>query len=292
MKYTGPIFRPPLEADTVLLQVTVGCSHNKCSFCTMYKETRFEIENIKQIEKDLQEIKQTYRTLTRIYLLNADPFALSGRRLKEIAGKIIEYFPEMETISMYASIRSIKHKSDKELLELQALRINDLWVGVESGNDETLKYLNKGFTLDTARKQLKRLSKAAIRHNGIYILGTGGKGKGLERATDSARLINDTRPQLVGVTSLGFFEGSPLTEEMKNCNFIPATELEILEEEKKLIELIEVDPIPFYGDHPINSVTIAGLLPQERDDMIDTINYVIETADKTFLNSSVIRSSL
>lgn len=292
MKYTGPIFRPPLEANTVLLQVTVGCSHNKCSFCTMYKDTRFEIEHIDQIEKDLKEAKQTYGTLKRIYLLNADPFALSGKRLKEIARKIIEYFPEMETISMYASIRSIKHKTDEELRELESLRINDLWVGIESGNDETLKHLNKGYTLDTAREQLKRLGAAGIRHNGIYMLGTGGKGKGLERAVDSAKLINETKPQLVGITSLGFFEGSPLTEEVSNGDFIPATELEILEEEKKLIELIEVDSMPFYGDHPINAVTIAGLIPEEREDMLDTINYVIETADKSFLNSSAIRSSL
>ena len=292
MKYTGPVFRPPPEANTLLLQVTVGCTHNKCTFCTMYKGTPFSIEKIDQIEKDLQEARNMYGSLTRIFLVNADAFALNARRLKEIAEKIIAYFPEMETITMYASIRNIRPKPDKELRELRDLRINDLWVGLESGSEEVLQYMNKGFTLNDAYKQLSRLNESGIRHNGIFMLGVAGRGKGIENAVDTARLINQTKPQLVGVTSLGIFEGSDLSKEVEDKTFTPATELEILEEEKKLIELIELENIPFYGDHPINATTIGGIIPSDRKDMIDTINYVIETADEEFLNSTINRSTL
>lgn len=292
MKYTGTIYRPPLEANTLLLQVTVGCTHNKCSFCTMYKDVQFSIEHIDQIEKDLREARKTYTCLTRIFLLNADAFALSARRLKEIASKIIEYFPEMEVITMYASIRNMKDKTDTELKELRDLKINDLWVGVESGNDTILNRLNKGYTASDAKKQLSRLNEVGIRHNCILMLGTGGNGAGDQHITDTAALINATNPQIVGVTSLGFFEGSGLAKEVAAGNFIPATELEILEEERTLIKLIEVENLQFIGDHPINAVSISGLLPGDREDMIATLNYVIETSDDQFLNGVTGRYAL
>lgn len=292
MKYTGPIFRPPPEANTLLLQVTVGCTHNKCSFCTMYKDTRFAIEDTQQIERDLQEAKNLYGTLTRIFLVNGDAFALRAKKLKKIARKIIEFFPEMETITMYASIRNIRSKTDEELKELRDLRINDLWIGLESGNDEVIRHMNKGFTLNESYKQLDRLNTLRIRHNGIFMLGAAGRGKGLQNAIDTAKLINTSKPRLVGVTTLGFFDGSVLFKEVAAKTFIPATELEILEEEKKLIELIEVQNIPFYGSHPINAAYVAGMLPHDKEDMINTINDSIEDADEAFLNSSAIRSSL
>lgn len=292
MKYTGPIYRPPVEANTVLLQVTVGCTHNKCSFCTMYRDIRFAIEDIEQIEKDLQEAKDTYGSLKRIFLVNGDAFALRAGKLKTIANKIIDFFPEMETITMYASIRNIKSKTDEELGELRDVRINDLWVGLESGNDDVIQHLNKGYTLSDAQQQLERLNRVGIRHNSIFMLGAAGRGKGIQNAVDTARLINRTQPKLVGVTTLGCFEGSKLAEEVGQKLFTPATELEILEEEKKLIELIEVKNIPFYGSHPINTAYVAGMLPADKEDMIQTIDDSIKSADEAFLSSSAIRSSL
>ncbi len=150
----------------------------------------------------------------------------------------------------------------------------------------------KGFTLQQAYKQLDRLNTIGIRHNSIFMLGAAGRGKGIQNAIDTATLINRAKPCLVGVTTLGFFDGSKLSEEVAENIFIPATELEILEEEKKLIELIEVDNIPFYGSHPINAAYVAGMLPHDKEDMIATINDSIEAADESFLNSSTMRSSL
>lgn len=258
----------------------------------MFQDTRFSIEKIDQIEKDLHEAKSRYGSLTRIFLVNGDAFVLNARKLKEIAKKIIEYFPEMETISMYASIRNIIAKTDEELQALRDLRINDLWVGLESGNEDVIQHMNKGYTLKDAYKQLARLNQAGIRHNGIFMLGAAGKGKSIENAIDTAKLINKTKPSLVGFTTLGIFEGSRLSQEVEQNLFELATELEILEEEKKLIELIQLEDLPFYGSHPINSVNLDGVLPKDKGDMIDALNHVIETADKGFLNRSSNRSTL
>jgi len=258
----------------------------------MYQGTRFSIEDMEQIETDLQEAKRDHGSVKRIFLVNGDAFVLRTEKLRAIAEKIIEYFPEMETISMYASIRNIRTKTDAELAELYGLRINDLWVGVESGSDDVIKHLNKGYTLAEAQLQLARLNKVEIRHNGIFMLGAAGRDKGIQNATDTAEFINVTKPGLVGVTTLGFFEGSKIAKEVEENLFTPATELEILEEEKKLIELIAVNNIPFYGSHPINSAYVVGMLPADRREMIATINDSIASGDDEFLQSSAIRSSL
>lgn len=291
MKYTGITYRPPPEANTLLLQVTQGCAHNKCTFCTMYKNEKFKVEKMEQIEKDLQEAQRLYGSQKRIFLVNGDAFVLGAKKLKKIANKIIEYFPQMETITMYASIRNIMTKTDEELKELKEHRINDLWVGVETGNDEVLKSLNKGYSTKDAYTQLKRLNKVGIKHNCILMMGSGGAKKGIEVARDTAKLISVTKPELVGMTSLGFFEGSQLTEDMKKGKFIPANELEILEEQKELITHIEIE-VPFTSTHPINAVNISGFLPQDKKRMIETIDHFIETADKSFLEYSETRTSL
>lgn len=292
MNYTGPIYRPPPEANTILLQVTVGCAHNKCTFCTMYKGTQFTTESLDQIEKDLQEAKQLYGDIKRIFLINGDAFVLSASRLKPIAKLIIKYFPNMEVITMYASIRNIITKTDEELRELKDLRINDLWVGLETGNEKALNHMNKGFTMKDSYEQMERLNNAGLRHNGIFMLGASGKGNATLAAADTAKLINAIKPQLVGVTSLGFFDGSELSEEVARGEFIPANEMEILEEERKMIELIDVEGIPFFGNHPINATSIMGTLPRDREKMIKLIDDSIENTDDKFLNSVAARNSL
>ncbi|MCH4889521.1 radical SAM protein [Acidaminobacter sp. JC074] len=291
MKYTGPTFRPPLEANTLLLQVTVGCAHNKCSFCTMYKETKFQIESLEQIEKDLREAKEKRPSIDRIFLVNGDAFVLSARRLKEISDKIIEVYPDIKTITMYGAVRNIKDKTDEDLEMLRKARINELWVGIESGHKETVTYLNKGHDLNDAYVQLERLSTFDIAFNGIFMLGIAGHNKGLENAQATAQLINKTKPKLVGFTSLGIFKGSKLEKDYLSGDFSPATEYEILQEEKHLLNHITIE-VPFYGTHPTNAANVKGILPKDRDNMLLEIDETIKIVDEDFLNASANRYSL
>ena len=292
MKYTGSIYRPPVEADTLLLQVTVGCAHNRCTFCTMYKDTPFQMESLDQIEQDLREARQICGSLTRIFLVNGDAFVLSAQRLKEIAAKIIAYFPEMETITMYASIQNIMAKTDDELAELRQFRINDLYVGLESGHGDVIQKINKGHQLEDAYVQLERLNKANIRHAALLMLGVAGKNKGIENAIETAKLLNKTKPSLVWLGTLGIFAGSELSRDVANHVFDPATELEILEEEKKLIELLELTDVPLYGIHPTNTTPVQGILPRDKARMIQAIDRTIQSSGDAFLNQSIRRSSL
>ncbi len=193
---------------------------------------------------------------------------------------------------MYASINNIKGKTDEELLKLRELRINDLWIGVETGNKQTLNYMNKGFGLKDSYEQLERLNKAGIRHIDIIIFGGAGKGKGLQNAIDTAALINASKPTGIATTTMGAFGDSQLAKDVKTGKFIPATELEVLEEQKKFIEMITVENTAYLGRHAINTVSFDALLPEDREKAIRLINETIERCDEEFLNSVPQRQSI
>ncbi len=291
MKYTGPVYRPPYEANTLLLQVTVGCAHNTCTFCTMYRDVKFQIENIDQIEKDLQEAQQLYGNVKRIFLVNGDAFVLSAKRLKEIAEKIHHYLPKVEKITMYSSINNIKHKSDEDLAELARLGIADLWVGVETGHGEALRYLNKGSSLEDAYEQLERLNTAGITFFYGFMFGAAGKGRGIENAEANAQLINKVKPLGIVPTTLSSNEGTKLAHDIANGTFELATEREVLQEQKKTLELIDV-PTLYMGIHVINSISFDAELPKNKQGAIDRINYALSNTDEAILDSVPERHSI
>ncbi len=292
MQYEGTTYRPPPEADTPLLQVTVGCAHNQCTFCDMYRDVTFRPIPMDQIEADLEELRGIFPKSERIFLVNGDAFVLKTSALKAIAGKINRFFPECRTISMYASINTIKTKSDHELRELKEIGINDLYVGVESGWDRVLDHINKGHTVAEAQQQLDRLSRAGIHHIANLMLGVAGVANGLENAQWTAKFLNQTRPSLIWVGTLAIFEGTQLHAQMVQGNFIPATELEILEEEKALIDAIELEDVRFYGVHPTNTVRISGRLPQDKPGMMAAIDQGIKQFGEKTLATAFARTSL
>lgn len=285
MKYTGPVFRPPFEAHSLLLQVTVGCSHNKCTFCTMYRDTPFQVESMEQIEKDLREARQSYALVRRIFLVNADPFVLSADKLKAIAEKINEIFPEIETIAMYASVKNIIDKTDEELKELRALKINELNIGIESGMDEVMQHLNKGFTLDEARTQLLRLKKAGIEFSINIILGAAGMEKSLENAIANSKFINETEPYLIFVATMHVDPGSQLREELEAGTFVENTLGQNLTEEIEMLRRIEARDTYFYGLHTSNVIPVHGLVGDKKEEMLQTLEDGMESIAPRYLNS-------
>jgi len=292
MKFEGTTYRPPVEGNSMLLQVTVGCAHNECTYCNMYDDVNFRVINTDQIERDLQESRQMYRKVERIFLVNGDAFVLSANRLKKIAEMINEYFPECNTITMYASIQNIQSKSDEDLKELKDCGINDLWVGVESGWDQVVSDIKKGYTVEEAKTELARLNAAGINHMAGLMLGVAGKDKGLENAKLTAAFLNETKPKLIWAGTLGLFEGTPMADDAKNGVFMPASEIEILEEEKALIRSINLENIPFYGVHPTNTLPVIGDLPRDKQIMIDKIDLGISELGEERLSDSFQRNSL
>lgn len=293
MKYTGPIFRPPPEANTPLLQVTVGCAHNKCSYCTMYQEVTFSIEKKTQIEKDIKELLLLYGpSVKRVFLLNGDAFVLSTTKLLDISTMLSKYFPKLEVITMYASIRNIMTKTDHELKQLADAKINDLWLGIETGHPEVLRSLNKGYDIKDVYEHVPRLSKAGIKFYACMMLGTGGSGMAEEVAQETAKLLDTIKPIFAGYTTIGFFPGSELKQAVDSGTFSPATEKEVIEELIKVIELVTTDGIGIENEHRLNMITTKGILPEDRETMLSNLRKSLNYANEDFLNTTVKRSAL
>ncbi|MBK5254247.1 MAG: radical SAM protein [Peptostreptococcaceae bacterium] len=292
MHYTGEVYRHPMEGYTPLLEVTIGCSHNECTFCTMYRETPFRVSPTEHIKEDLQELKSVYGHLKRINLVNADPFALSSDKLGTIASLVIEAFPDIETITCYASIKNLKNKSVDDLKMLKALRYNDLHIGIETAYAPALKMMNKGFTVEDAYTQLSKLKAAGFRYDALLMLGSASKGNSEINVRETAKLLNETQPYMVSIMPTSVTLGSELEVLCKNGEYIESTELEMLEEEMLLIRSLKLEDSYFFGSHNFNLVPISGNLNTDKDKILTHIDEAIKTIDPSILNGVKPRGSL
>ena len=214
MHYTGTTFRPPYEAWSLLLQVTVGCSHNDCTFCSMYRDVEFEASPLEEIEEDLVELASKPRARAqaadRIFLVNGDAFCLPAERLLQIAELIHRHLPSVKTIGGYARINNIATKTDEELRQLTEAGFADFNIGLESGMDSVLSYMNKGDTADEARTQLARLRAVGMPFNLNIINAAAGPDLIKEHAAANASIVNEVKPSLVFVSPLHVDPGTPL----------------------------------------------------------------------------------
>ncbi len=278
MHYTGKIIRPPHEARNVLLQVTVGCSYNKCTFCNIYP-TPFKISPMEEIEADLREVREVYPHCPRVFLLNGDAFVLSYAKLREIAGKIRSYLPQCRIISMYAGILNLRDKSVAELKELRELGVGKLTIGVESGDDETLAAVNKGYSAAEIVEQCGKLDAAGMLYSIIYLGALAGAGKGEQNAVASAKIFNQIHPTHIGATSLTLLPGSVLFEAARRGCFHEAGELERARELYALVEGLEIDTF-FAANHVSNTVVIKGKVPAEKAEMLALLREYIDNYDE------------
>ena len=271
MHYTGQIYRPPFEARTTLLQVTEGCSHNACTFCTMYKGVPFKASPMEDIREDLEELEQQNFPIRRIFLENGDAFALPTERLLEILGMIHEYLPTVRTVTGYASIKNIRRKSVEEIRALREAGYNQPNIGLESALDSVLEHFNKGYIIEDARKELKKMREAGMEFSLNFILGAEGHGNYRESAERNAAFANETKPFLVYTGSLHYAPGCRIYEEIADGSFPVNTLGELMEEQKLFLKQIELPEVPYFGLHPSNPVRLSGILPYDRERLISAI---------------------
>lgn len=281
MHYTGPVYRPPPEADTPLLEITYGCSWNKCSFCTMYHGQKFGASPMEHIEEDLQELSRYYpRELKKIYVENGDAFTLPTHRLLEISDLIHEYFPEIETIACYASVRNIKHKSADELKRLRAAGYDCFYIGLETAYGPALEQMRKGYTQADEYDSLKKLEDAGISYNAIIMFGVAGKGNYRENAAETINLLNRFKPKMILTMSTAVQDGTPLKEMVESGEFEIPTEREMLDEELLYLENLEMDDdCLYFGAHIYNLSRITQYF-KYKDDMIERFKRRVEELDR------------
>lgn len=292
----GTLYRPPVEANTFLLQITAGCTHNGCRFCNMYKDKKFHliddeiiVENLKEAKKICDIYERPHR---RMFLADGDVFSLSADKLEEKINLIRKYHPQVETFAMYAAVRTLKNKSDDDLLRLKSLGVNDLYIGYECGLDDVLLSMNKGHTVAEAVQQAERLNKAGISHNALIILGLAGKGRGEENAYAVADMINKIKPKMTRLATLSVFPNTGLEEDIKAGTFVLAGEKEILTEEKIIIENINLEEMHLWACHVTNSVRLEGYIGKDREWMLAKLSRNIDSINEEVFAKTFKRNQL
>ena len=280
MHYTGTIWRPPYEASSLLIEVTAGCTHHKCKFCTLYDNLpfKFRMSPLEDIEEDLAEVQEELNScnsekVDRVYLTGANPFVLKFERLKEIANLIHKYLPDCKTIGCFARVTDISLKTDEELKALHELGYDSLTIGVETGDGEILEFMNKGYQPEEIITQSHRLDASNIKYNYFYLAGISGAGRGKIGALETAKVFNQTHPQIIGTSMLTIYPESELFAEVQAGNWSEETELEKLEELKILIENLDI-PVFFATLGASNAIFVQGQLPKDKATMVDYLDNV------------------
>ncbi len=279
LHFTGTVWRPPHEALSVLLQVTVGCTHHACKFCGLYGDLRFRVSPMAEIDADLQIIARWQPRARRVFLVGANPFALSYERLVQLADRIRDRLPKVQTIGMFARVDDIARKTDAELRELRARGFTGLSIGTETGDDPTLLRMNKGTTAAEILSQSRRLDEAGIEYYFTYMTGLAGAGNGERAARATAELFNRTHPFLIGVVSLTVFPDTVLGREVQAGLFREAGELERLDELRMLLERLEI-PVTIDAHTVSNAVPLFGRLPEDRTRLLRELDVAQVVSDE------------
>ena len=295
MHYTGTIWRPPYEASSLLLEVTAGCTHHKCKFCTLYNDLpfKFRMSPLEDVESDLQEA-QLWSTdpismltarlqgiprperIQRAFLTGANPFVLKYERLIAIADLIRQYIPSIKTIGCFARITDVTLKSDEELASLHQAGYDGLTIGIETGDDEALQFMNKGYAAADIVKQCRRLDKAGIHYSFFYLVSISGAGRGEIGAKATATICNQLHPTLIGVNMLTIYPDSELYQEIQRGNWQEESEIEKYKEIRTLLENLEI-PTQFAALGASNAFQFQGTLPEDKDALAAALDKIIET---------------
>ncbi len=276
MDYEGMVIRPPSEAYSILLQVTVGCSHNKCSFCGTYKDKRFRIKSDERILKDIRFASQYCRRQDRVFLMDGDALIIPQKRLVWILERIREYLPWVKRVGLYANAKSIKMKSDEELRQLKDLGVGIVYLGVETGHPELLKKICKGTSRENLILQGKRIKQAGIKLSVTVLLGIGGTALSQEHARETGRLLTEMDPDFVGALTVMVLPNTALGQEYTEKKFQPLSVEQLLTELGEMLASTRLSRGLFYSNHASNYLPVKVRFPEGKEPALALIQKALQ----------------
>jgi radical SAM superfamily enzyme YgiQ (UPF0313 family) len=269
MRYEGSVYRPPSEAYSLIVQATIGCAHNGCTFCSMFKDKQFRVRDEQEVLEDLREARRQFRRVSRVFLADGDVLVLSNDRLLRILEEIARLFPECERVSVYGSPQDVLRKTPAELRGLRENGIEFIYIGAESGSDTVLAAVQKGATRAELSEAIRKIEDADIRASVTFISGLGGKPLSREHAVETGRLITDAEPSYVGLLTLMLEPSAPMFADQRAGRFAPLAPEEVADETLLLLEHARpVKDCVFRSNHASNYVALKGTLPADRARMI------------------------
>ncbi len=290
MRYEGQIFRPFSEANSYLLQCTIGCSHNQCTFCGMYKDRKYRVRSLEEIREDIKMAKAQYGDLEKVFLCDGDAVAIETGTLLEILKDLYQAFPSLRHVGTYVGPQSTLSKSMSELTALRAAGLTKAYLGVETGDDRLLAEIKKGVNAAQMLEAGQNLVNADINLSSMVLLGIAGKGeRAAEHAIATAEITNLMKPRYLAALTTTPVPGTVLYHKMQKGEFELPDPFDTLEEMKLMFENITIDNLKFVGVHASNYLPVSGTLQKDRAKMLAAVNSVLETRDREALRTEQMR---
>lgn len=290
MRYEGQIYRPFSEANSYLLQCTIGCSHNQCTFCGMYKDRKYRVRSLAEIMEDIRMAKAHYGDLEKVFLCDGDAVAMETAQLLEILETLYKTFPSLRHVGTYVGPQSTLAKSMSELCALRAAGLTKAYLGVESGDDRVLAEIKKGVTAAQMLEAGQHLVAADINLSSMVLLGIAGKGeRAREHAMATAEITNRMKPKYLAALTTTPVPGTVLYHKVQKGEFELPDPFDTLEEMKIMFESITMDNLKFVGVHASNYLPVSGTLQKDKAKMLETVNAVLETRDRKALRPERMR---
>lgn len=274
--YEEPMFRPPSEAYSLILQPTIGCSWNRCAFCEMYTSKKFRIRELGEVQDEIKTIGEMQADIRKVFLADGNAMVLPVDYLMELLNALKKTFPKLNRVSAYALPGDLLSKTDEELLMIREAGLKLIYVGIESGDDEVLKMINKGETAATSVEGLLKAKKAGIRSSVMILSGLGGKTYSRQHAENSAVVVNAIQPEFLSTLVLSYPHGMEHYKKRFKGDFEPCDIPDLLGELKIFIGATELDQTVFRSDHASNYLILKGNLGREKERMLQEIDAALE----------------
>lgn len=292
MDYVGRMFRPPSEAHSLLLQVTIGCSHNRCVYCDMYRDKQFQPKPWELIEADLREAaalgRRGYRS-PRVFLCDGDALILNTRRLLQILDGIREHLPWVERVGTYGDTRSVGRKTPAELEQLRAAGLGIVYHGMETGDDQVLERIDKGGTRPELIETANKLRAAGITHSVIVLLGIGGVELSEQHAHQTAKTLTEMDPPYVGALTTTIVPGTPLAKLAADGEFVLPSKFQMLAELRTIVAESKFTDCRFSSNHASNYLPLRGTLPADKPALLAVLDEVLARGDERLLKPERLR---
>ncbi len=277
MRYKGPVFRPPSEATSYILQVVYGCSWNKCTFCYMYPGVKFHLRSMDEVRADIIDAAQVMPTQRRVFLADGDAMVLGERRLLEILELLHEHFPKLERVGIYTDAKGILRKSDATLRRLRDAGIGIVYMGLESGSERVLRRLHKEASAAEMTEAIQRARGAGLATSVIALIGAGGQELSDEHAQDTAAVVTAMSPDYFSLLTLMILDGTPMSAELADGTYEPLTPIGTLEEMRSIVRGLDLDgPCVFRTNHASTYLPLSGTLPQDKPRLLERLDWAID----------------
>lgn len=277
MRYEGDIYRPPSEAYSLLLQVTIGCSHNKCTFCSMFKDKRFRVRNVDEVIEDLEDARRSYSRVERIFLCDGDALCLANSKLAVILDKIRELFPECLRVNVYGNAKDVLHKTPEELKELHEKGVQMIYLGAESGDPKVLEAIHKGVDPEELIEAVQKVEASGIQTSVTFISGLAGKAGWRDHAIESGKMISRMNASYVALLTLMLDPRAPIYDQIQKGQLELLSPEEVIAETYLLLE--NANPSKtcvFRSNHASNYLSLKGNLPEDKEVMLAKLKRAME----------------